>query len=331
MNSSSTTSVSTATADATGGPSSAPTSSATVGVGGSASASATANGVTVLQNVNPGPDGAGGVAIATTTWSAAGGATVSVGVDNVNGGAVTVTGPSALIDGITGPGTLTVGNGSSPTLLKLFPSSGGSSESSLTIQTNSTLDIANNHFYINYGTSSDPVSTIVGYLRSGFNNGNWNGTGIISSSAQTPTNGFKYGVGWADGADRTGNVANLSSGQIELKYTLLGDANLDGSVNGSDFSILAANFGLGVTNWDQGNFLYGSSVNGSDFSALAANFGQGDNGADTAVSPADIAALDSFANANGLPLPTFASVPEPASAGLLLAGITVTTRRRRRN
>jgi hypothetical protein len=329
VNSSSTTSVSTASANATGGPSSAPTSSATVGAGGSASASATANGVTVLQNVNPGSNGAGGVAIATTTWSAAGGATVSVGVNNVNGGAVTVTGPSALIDGITGPGTLTVGNGSSPTLLKLFPSSGGSSESSLTIQTNSTLDIANNHFYIDYGTSSDPVSTIVGYLRSGFNNGNWNGTGIISADAQTPTKGLKYGVGWADGAD--GVVSGLSSGQIELKYTLLGDANLDGTVNGSDFSILAANFGKGVTNWDQGNFLYSSSVNGSDFSALAANFGQGDSGADVAVSSADVAALDAFAVANGLPLPTIGVVPEPASlatgVGLLLG---LVARRKRR-
>jgi hypothetical protein len=38
---------------------------------------------------------------------------------------------------------------------------------------------------------------------------------------------------------------------------------------------VAANFGLGVTGWDEGNFLYGSSVNGSDFSVLAANFGQG--------------------------------------------------------
>ena len=116
-----------------------------------------------------------------------------------------------------------------------------------------------------------------------------------------------------------------------MKYTLLGDANLDGTVNGSDFSILAANFGLGVTNWDQGNFLYGSSVNGSDFSALAANFGQGDSGAAVAVSPADIAALDSFAAANGLAVPSFASIPEPTSLSLLIAsGATLTLRQSRR-
>ncbi len=184
----------------------------------------------------------------------------------------------------------------------------------LTVSGSGVLDITNNHIIITY-TGADPVSSIAAYIKSGYNGGFWNGPGVISSTAQTLTDGLRYGVGWADGSDKI--VTGLTSGEIELKYTLLGDANLDGTVNGSDFSILAANFGLGVTNWDQGNFLFSSSVNGSDFSALAANFGQGDNGADLAVSPADIAALDAFAVANDLPLPTFASVPEPGCASSL--------------
>ncbi len=199
---------------------------------------------------------------------------------------------------------------------------------SLTITGTGVLDITNNHIIIDY-TSSDPNSTIYGYLQSGYNNGLWNGPGIISSTAQTLTNGLRYGIGFADGADHV--VTGLLSGEMELKYTLLGDANLDGTVNGSDFSILAANFGLGVTNWDQGNFLYGSSVNGSDFSALAANFGQGDSGAAVAVSPADMAALDSFAAANGLAVPSFASIPEPTSLSVLIASeVTLTFRQSRK-
>ena len=39
-------------------------------------------------------------------------------------------------------------------------------------------------------------------------------------------------------------------------YTLLGDANLDGAVNGSDFAILATNFNKAVSGWDAGDFNY---------------------------------------------------------------------------
>jgi fibronectin-binding autotransporter adhesin len=218
-------------------------------------------------------------------------------------------------------------------LLQLAPGATGAKISGLTIGSGGLLDITNNHMYIVYGSGADSITTIYGYLKSGFNNGAWNGTtGIISSTAQTATNGLHYGIGWADGDDGVHNVSNtlLSSGEILLKYTLLGDANLDGTVNGTDFSILASNFGLGVTNWDQGNFLYGSSVNGSDFIALAANFGQGDSGADVAVTPADIAALDAFAAANGLPAPIIGAVPEPATMSIVLGSSIAALARRRR-
>jgi fibronectin-binding autotransporter adhesin len=254
---------------------------------------------------------------------------------NSYGGGTNVTG-GTLVAGATGAlpanSALTISNGS---LVQIANTGSANVQTlgSLSIDPTSKLDLTNNHMYIVYGGGSDPMTTIYGYLKSGFNNGAWNGTtGIISSTAQTATNGLHYGIGWADGNDGTHKVSNtlLSSGEILLKYTLLGDANLDGSVNGTDFSTLAANFGLGVTNWDLGNFLYGSSVNGSDFSALAANFGQGDNGADVSVSPADIAALDAFAAANGLPSPTIAAVPEPATLGILALGAGGLAVRRRR-
>jgi len=295
-------------------------------------------------------DSIGGTSSANVTLTT----TVSPGSVTVNNNAesYTITGGGLIVDTgaftKSGSNTLTLGVGLSASSVaisggKMILAAGTTANSgwsatnpvsdinisSLTIAANSVLDITNNHIIIDYG-ASDPMSTILGYLKSGFNNSGWNGTsGIISSAAQTKTNGLTYSIGWADGADKTGAVKNLTSGEIELKYTLVGDANLDGTVNGSDFSILAANFGLGVTNWDQGNFLYSSSVNGSDFSALAANFGQGDSGA--SVTPADIAALDAFAAANGLPAPDFAAVPEPATLSLAaLAGVSIMARRRGR-
>jgi hypothetical protein len=140
----------------------------------------------------------------------------------------------------------------------------------LTIATGGTLDLANNELFLNYTSGADPIATIAGYLSSGYNNGLWNGVGIISSAAQTNP---KFSLGYADSAD-TGNPAGLAANQIKVMYTLVGDADLNGTVNGIDFGILAANLNLSVSGWDKGDFDYNNIVNGLDFTALSANFNQ---------------------------------------------------------
>ena len=67
------------------------------------------------------------------------------------------------------------------------------------------------------------------------------GPAIISSSiaSDDSVSGFSYGIGYADGKD--GEVAGLVSGEIEISYTLLGDANLDGTVNTEDFTPFSHN------------------------------------------------------------------------------------------
>ena len=71
----------------------------------------------------------------------------------------------------------------------------------------------------------------------------------IDSSGRLAGN-THYGLGYADGADR--RRLRPPPGQIEVKYTLYGDANLDGVVNGTDFGILAAHFGQQVTRLGRG-------------------------------------------------------------------------------
>src|SRR5208283_1336759 len=163
-------------------------------------------------------------------------------------------------------------------------------------------------------------------------------------STNAQSNSGSYGIGYADAAN-AGNPAGLFGSQIEIMYTLLGDANLDGKVNGTDFNLMATNFNQAVTDgWDKGDFNYDGKVNGSDFVLLADNFNQ--FASQSAIASADLAALDSFAASNGVGLGNGAgagsgtgagngisltNVPEPASAGLLTIGaISVLARRRRK-
>ncbi|HEX4054902.1 MAG TPA: autotransporter-associated beta strand repeat-containing protein [Tepidisphaeraceae bacterium] len=199
---------------------------------------------------------------------------------------------------------------------------GGVTIQALTVIGSGRLDLTNNHLYIDYG-ADDPVSAIRIYLTSGYNGGTWNGIGIDSSSVAANPN---FSVGYADYAD-PGNPAGLVPNQLEVKYTLAGDTNLDGIVNSVDFGNMAANFGKSGKVWDQGDFDYDGVVNSIDFGLLAGNFGKSVGSNADVASAADWAALDAFAAANGL----LADVPEPASASIfVMAGLAILSRRRRR-
>jgi hypothetical protein len=192
--------------------------------------------------------------------------------------------PGSTTNVIINFGSPTAGTGFSVTSLSinggtlhLGTNSGPSSVTSLTITGSGTLDVGNNHFLIDF-SGSDPISTVRGDLTTGYAGGAWNGDGIDSSAvAVTPG----YGVGYADGSD--GVVSGLSSGQIEVKYTLYGDADLDGFVSGSDFTTLVANLGKSVNGWDSGDFNYDGVDNGSDFTLLISNLGKQASNADIAL------------------------------------------------
>jgi hypothetical protein len=68
---------------------------------------------------------------------------------------------------------------------------------------------------------------------------------------------------------------SLGNGSVEVRFTLLGDTDLNGAVNVSDLANLAGNFGVttGAT-WINGDFDGNGNVNVADLADLAANFGQ---------------------------------------------------------
>jgi Glycosyl hydrolases family 18 len=204
----------------------------------------------------------------------------------INSGSVTV-GSAFNVDSLTlNGGTLTL-------------SAGGAdfTTSSLTINPGATLDLKNNALFINYGANPSPISIVQSDLSSGYANGAWNGTGIISSTAAANP---AYGLGYADGAD--GMISGLGSGQFEIVYTLVGDTSLDGTVNSIDFGTLAANFGQSGKTWDQGDFDYNQTVNSVDFGLLAGNFGKSTTLPAVEVPASDVVVLSTTALATPTPV-----------------------------
>ena len=147
---------------------------------------------------------------------------------------------------------------------------------SLQLGTNATLDLTNNNLVIDYAPADgSPIATLTTALGTGRNGGLWNGTGIISSTAASDAT-HKTAIGSAEAsALGIGSFLGQSvdSTTVLLRYTLNGDANLDGTVNALDFNRLATNFGASNRGWADGNFDYAGTVNTTDFNLLAANFG----------------------------------------------------------
>lgn len=125
----------------------------------------------------------------------------------------------------------------------------------------------------NYTGATDLVAINTEVVR-GRSNGTWNGHGITSSvAAADPT---RYAVGIAE-ASETGLTSlfgeSFDNTTVIVRYTLLGDATLDGTVNISDFANLAANFNQSGR-WFTGDFDYSGTTNIADFALLAQNFNQ---------------------------------------------------------
>lgn len=128
------------------------------------------------------------------------------------------------------------------------------------------------------GSPSD-LDAIRQLIRNGANGGAWNGINGITSSLLSASM-TSFAIGYAD-IDAVGMTSFLdlsfatSAEAVVFRYTLRGDANLDGGVNFDDLLILAQNYGtMASMDWFQGDFSYDRAVAFDDLLLLAQNYGQ---------------------------------------------------------
>ncbi len=148
--------------------------------------------------------------------------------------------------------------------------------STLSIDPTATLDLGGNDLIVRNGVAAGALDKIV----SGFNAaaGFWNGNGIRSSVAaagsintlaairnttdgSTPLFGATGPLGLFDGQD-------AGPGDVLVKFTYVGDANLDGIVDGSDYTRIDAAFGTPATGELNGDFNYDGTIDGSDYTLI---------------------------------------------------------------
>ncbi len=219
------------------------------------------NVLTISGNIS----GPGGIMLGATATALSAGTVVLSGSNNYGGG-TTVTGGTLVV---AASGALPVGNiAISGGTLQLAANTGFEQMTSLSLSGNGTLDIGNNRVIIDYSSpATDPIAAIEQWIRNGYYG--LGGPSIISSdvTADDAASGLLYGIGYADGAD--GQVAGLPAGEIEIMFTLLGDANLDGTVNAEDFTPFSHNLGRNG-GWDEGDFNYDGTVNAEDFTPFGA-------------------------------------------------------------
>ena len=130
-----------------------------------------------------------------------------------------------------------------------------------------TIDVGGNDLLVKGGN----LTTLTNQLRSGTNaagGGYWNGPGIDSATAAADTTYVTaLGSRQNDGSVTTFDGQPTAAGDVLIKYTEYGDANLDGVVDVADYTRLDAGFIAGgkLTGWFNGDFNYDGAVDGSDY------------------------------------------------------------------
>lgn len=200
----------------------------------------------------------------------------------VGGGSTVLSGGSSLITDGLAQASVNVSSNSTLTVLSRepgvsTPSTGRTVDQStsvigtLTIASGSTLDLQSNDMIVT-GMSEVAVRALVA---SWWNGGLRNGAGLLSSLAGKATGLDELATLAVVGNNNAGvarfpgfNGVGLGLNDVLVKYTYLGDTDLDGVVDADDLSALVKGLRLGGTGWSNGDTNYDGVVNGDDMANL---------------------------------------------------------------
>jgi hypothetical protein len=145
---------------------------------------------------------------------------------------------------------------------------------------NASLDLGGNDMIVRNGD----VAAITSRLATGIATGPWTGPGINSSAAASDASHLTA-LGVLANNDGAGHAIygngtfrgpfdgqDAAAGDVLVKYTYYGDADLSGAVDGADYSLIDNGFNAGLTGWVNGDFNYSNSVDGADYALIDNTF-----------------------------------------------------------
>ena len=184
----------------------------------------------------------------------------------------------------------------------------------LTITGSSKLDVGDNGLIVRSGDAAA--------IRAAITTGRVAGGNGIVTTASTVNRGVGYATSAQLGNTGTFMGEAFTGAAVLVRYTLLGDSNLGGTVEFQDLVSLAQNYNGTGKDWFQGDFDYDGDVDFQDLIPLAQNYNGAilDDGELAALGGGDFAA--DWALAQSL-------VPEPTTLSALGAMATLALRRRR--
>jgi hypothetical protein len=225
------------------------------------------------------------------TWNASSNTLTVTGAATINANPTTATAPNIVVTGGTlsinptvttvkeidlgslniSSGTVTLATHSTPMVLAIQNSNG------LMIGSG-TLDLANGYLDVAGGN----LGTITGLINSGRSGGLWTGAGITSSTAAADAAGGNYltGLGVMLNQNSSGGQlyatfdgATAHAADVLVRYTYIGDANLDGTVSSPDYTLIDAAWlteqsTSSISGWHNGDFNFDRVVNGSDYTLI---------------------------------------------------------------